>query len=222
MNVCTFLCVVYVCVCEYVCRCVCVRVYIYIYIFMHVCMRMFIYVHVHCPVVHVPFGSHSFAATPLEHVRSAPPRSLIWLLQLGLTPPLAAAAMDLLNWPCPVPNKTPARTTRVPATGVSSGSGCHVRSRSFGGIAPRASPRSYKPREPTSAEYSRNFSCIGSIPVHDKISCLELCDAKYSHQSLLEYSHDESLLDAVVSGPQPTCLSVGCSLSARGAWATLG
>jgi len=66
----------------------------------------------------------------------------------------------------------------------------------------RAAPqqRGYSPRQPTSSEFSRNFKVISDIPLQDKYNCLELCDQKYTKQCLLQYAHDETLVDALMPG----------------------
>ncbi len=61
--------------------------------------------------------------------------------------------------------------------------------------------RSYRPRTPTAPEFSRKWNFLGEIPVQDKIWCLEMCDSKFSKTALLEFSHDEGLLDAIVLLP---------------------
>ena len=54
---------------------------------------------------------------------------------------------------------------------------------------------------PTSSEFSRKWNFVGDIPVQDKVLCLEMCDSKFSKTTLLEFSHDEALLDAIVLLP---------------------
>ena len=54
---------------------------------------------------------------------------------------------------------------------------------------------------PTSSEFSRKWNFVGDIPVQDKVLCLEMCDSKFSKTTLLEFSHDEGLLDAIVLLP---------------------
>ena len=64
-----------------------------------------------------------------------------------------------------------------------------------------AGGRGYRPRMPTAIEFSRKWTFVGEISVTDKVSRLEMCDSKFSKTALLEFSHDEAMLDAIVLLP---------------------
>ena len=69
-----------------------------------------------------------------------------------------------------------------------------------------ASTRLYRPRVPTSNEFSRAWQTIGHISPSDKITALGRCDCKYTLDALLRYSHDDDAMDGLVfiaTGWQP-------------------
>ena len=92
------------------------------------------------------------------------------------------------------------------AWGLPSSPVCAGKNRKTGGSACGGQPkaggaaaaRQYNARQPTSAEFSRNWSAIGQISSADKITALERSDDKFGRDALMQYAQQPDALDAMM------------------------